>query len=332
MPECAARWESRDLKDAVIKDMPGTGEMTTSTGRMLRSIAKTAREIHPGFSIAAVKRRVCFICRAVSHRRLLKEFCARMARISTNGGIQLRSDVFGVTEWPYINKDWDVAERLDRIARHYEFLASSACRSLCMDPTDLLRLVDLSHVSSGCQIVIDRAHWFKREGELLLNLFKDDLRVASIAFIFGAENGLSAIFVGAVQGIHKGVPAEQSLEIFKTLTKEFEGLRPRSLLLEVLRMIGNALGVKTLFAVADENRHHHHRYFGAADPAKLGTNYNEIWIEHGGTPSTLSGFYDIPMNPRRKELAEIPAKKRAMYRRRYAILEEIQHSVATGVR
>lgn len=299
-----------------------------STSQLMRLIVRTAREMHPGLSPVAVKRRACFIYRAFTYRRLLQGFCLRLAQASSAGRNFLRSDVLGVTEWPYINNAWDVAERLDRIAGHYEFIASKSRPLLCLEPCDAMRIVDLSNISSNCQIVIDRAPWFKREGELVLNLFKKDLRVASLAFAFGAQDRVPVIFIGGIQGIHKGVSKEESLEIFKDLTKEFEGLRPRSLLMEILKMIGNCLHVKRLLAIADENRHHHHRYFGTTHAASLSANYNEIWLEHEGTPSSVPGFYEIPIQAHRKEVTEIPAKKRAMYRRRYTILADIEQAVA----
>jgi uncharacterized protein VirK/YbjX len=317
------------VQDSVIKGVSGTGGEAAGTGQLLRLIVQTAREIHPGVSVVALKRRAWFVCRALTYRRLLREFCVRVAHASSVVRSAPRSDVLGVTEWPYLNNAWSVAERLDRIASHYEFLASCSGTLLCLDPRDALRLVDLSALSGDCAIVIDRAHWFKREGELVLNLFKSDLRVASLVFTLGSQDGVRAIFVGAMQGIHQGVSSERSLAIFKELTKEFEGLRPRSLLVETLKMIGNRLHISRLLAVADENRHHHHKYFGATHPAKLSANYNEIWIEHGGVPSTVVGFYEIPLAPHRKDVAEIPARKRAMYRRRYAILTQIEQEIAS---
>lgn len=316
------------MQESVISEARTTVETAPSTSQLLRLIVKAAREIHPGISPVALKRKAFFGYRALSYRKHLKAFCLRLANTSTEGRGAPRSDVFGVTEWPYINTAWDVPERLQQIANHYELLASRSSGLLKLEPRDALPLVDLSKISESCAVVIDRAHWFKREGELVLNLFKKDLRVLSLVFTFGVQDGQQTIFVGAIQGIHDRVSKEESLEIFRELTKEFDGLRPRSLLLEILRIIGNRLQITRILAVADENRHHRHRYFGGAQAAKLGANYNEIWIEHGGVPSTVPGFYEIPLLPHRKELTEIPAKKRAMYRRRYTMLGEIEQEVA----
>jgi uncharacterized protein VirK/YbjX len=256
----------------------------------------------------------------------------RLTKASPNGRLPVLVDVVGVVEWPYLNNSWTVAQRLDRIATHYEMLASLSRSLLALDKRTAVRLVDLSKFSAHCEVLIDRPQWLKREGELVLNLFRDSIRVASMPFMLTIEDDAPAIIIGGTQGIHRGISTEESLQIFRDLTKDFEGLRPRSLLIDILRMIANTLEIKRLLAVADENRHHRHRYFGPEQQAKLSVNYNEIWAEHGGSASTIPGFYELPVQRIRRELAEVPAKKRAMYRRRYDMLTEIEAEVASTVR
>ena len=273
-----------------------------------------------------------FICRALKYRPLVRQFWMRLKRTSSNGRPPVTAEALGVIEWPYLNNGWTVTERLDRIATHYELLATNSAALLPLDKRTAMLLVDLHRYSAGCRIIIDRAPWFKREGELVLNLFRETFRVASLAFILGKQHGAPALFIGAIQGINRGVSSEESLEVFRNLTKDFEGVRPKSLLLDIVRMLANELGVKALFAVADENRHHRHRYFGTDAQTKLAANYNEAWIEHGGTLSAVPGFYELPVRASRKQIADVPAKKRAMYRRRYAMLAEIEVEVAATVK
>lgn len=302
------------------------------TTEVLRLITGAAQTIHGGASLRSAKRRIVFVCRALKYRRLLQEFWSRLVTVSINGRLPVTVDAIGVTEWPYLNNAWGVAERLDRIAKHYEVLASTSNTLLGLDRRTAVQVVDLSRFSPGCEVIIDRSLWFRREGELVLNLFRETLRVTSLAFVLGVQNGVPAIFIGAIQGINRGVSSEESLEVFRNLTKEFEGLRPKSLLVDIMRMIASELGIKMLLAVADENRHHRHRYFGPDEQAKLAANYNEVWTDHGGSLSAVLGFYELPVKALRKELADIPAKKRAMYRRRYTMLAQIEQEVANNVR
>ena len=314
------------------KRIPINRTTIPSTGEILRLIVRAALEIHPGISPSKIKRKIYLIYRAFRHRSLLSKYYARMSRPELNEIIPVASDIVLLITAPYINKAWNVVQRLDRMANHYELLVSLSTKLVAVNRTTPLTLVDLSMISNESRIVMDRAPWFKREGELVLNLFKGELRVASIAFIFGIHDGEPTIIIGAIQGIHSGISADESLLIYKTLTKDFEGLRPRSLLLDVLKTIGDTLGIKKLLAVSDENRQHRHEYYGVVGASKLATNYNTIWAEHGGSQSVVPEFYEIPLKLVRREPDEIPSRKRAMYRRRYDILDRIQREIAIRVR
>ena len=312
-----------------MRQVPAAG---VTTSDVLRLIGSAAQRIHGGSSPRALKRKTLFICRALRHRLLLQRFWTRLLNAAPHGRLPVTADVLGVTEWPYLNNTWDVAERLERIARHYELLAATSTVLFGLDKRTAVQVVDLSRFSPDCRIIIDRPVWFKREGELVLNLFRESLRVASLAFILGTQGGEPAIFIGALQGINRGVSSEESLEIFRSLTKDFDGLRPKSLLVDIMQMIASGLGIRLLLAVADENRHHRHTYFGPEERTKLAANYDEIWTEHGGSRSAIAGFYQLPLRAVRKDLAEVPAKKRAMYRRRYSMLAEVENEIADTLR
>lgn len=208
------------------------------------------------------------------------------------------------------------------LASHYEVITKSCPQLLLFGRNESLVLSDLSEYSAGCSLVLDRPTWFMREGELVLNLFQGDLRIASIAFTLCRTDTELCIFIGAVQGIHKGVESDLSLSIYRDLTKDFEGLRPRSFLIEVIKYLALNLGVEKIYAVGDGYRHHRHPYFGTEKAQDLAANYDVIWLEHGATPSQREDFFEIPMEPSRKPLDSIVAKKRAMYRRRYELLDD----------
>jgi len=253
----------------------------------------------------------------------LKLFCGRMSSaLGTSGVEKLGGDCVGVVHWPYISKSWSPKNKLSVLASHYEVVSKSCPQLLLLGRSDRLLLSDLSEFAAGCSLVLDRPFWFMREGELVLNLFQGDLRIASIAFTLCRTDTELCIFIGAVQGIHKGVESELSLSIYRDLTKDFEGLRPRSFLIEVIKYIAINIGVEKIYAVGDGYRHHRHPYFGAHKALELAANYDVIWLEHGATPSEREDFFEIPMMLSRKPLDSIASKKRAMYRRRYELLDD----------
>ena len=183
-----------------------------------------------------------------------------------------------VVHSPYIHNHWGVQERFNVISSHYKIIRTMPCILNLVDGQPKV-LLDLNQYSPGTFITLDKAKWFVREGELVLNIFKDDLRMMSIAFTFSKINSELVVYIGAIQGKQSSA---ETLSILKELSKSFEGLRPADLLLEILRMMASALGVSKILAVSDENRHHRHKHFSHSQTNLLKTNYNEKWLGKSG--------------------------------------------------
>ena len=279
--------------------------------RLIRDVAN----INYGFkSIKAIKKTLIFYFMAYKNKQ---EICNFLYITSNIKGLVFNNNKLGVIEWPYIHNHWDAKTRLEKIATHYEIIQKSNLGLMPTKEDFYCIIADLNHISKDVTIAVDQAPWFVREGELVINVFKADLRIASIAFALGLHDGEKVAFLGAVQGIHQGVPAKESLDIYRELTKDFEGLRPRSLLLEVLKVVLNKLEVTKMFAVSEQNRHHRHAYFGSDENTIFKTDYNIFWEEHNGILNTATGFYELPLQLSIKDLADIPSKKRSMYKKRY---------------
>lgn len=286
-------------------------------------LLKSVFSLHAGYSLRALKNKLELLVLIGQNWSGLNVFLGRMSNALGKSGVEkLGGDCVGVVHWPYISKNWNAQDRLGVLASHYEVITKSCPQLLLFGRTESLVLSDLSAFSAGCFLVLDRPTWFMREGELVLNLFQGDLRIASIAFTLCRTDTELCIFIGAVQGIHKGVESDLSLSIYRDLTKDFEGLRPRSFLIEVIKYLAINLGVEKIYAVGDGYRHHRHPYFGTEKAQELAANYDVIWLEHGATPSEREDFFEIPMEPSRKPLDSIASKKRAMYRRRYELLDD----------
>ncbi|MFJ4456088.1 DUF535 family protein [Pseudomonas sp. NPDC089392] len=298
-----------------------------------KAIVKSVFVLHPGYSLRALRNKLRLTLLIARNWRELKGYLDRLGNTLGRERFQhLGEDCIGLVQWPYISKSWEAQTRFDALASHYEVVTQCCQPLLLLSRDDTRLLADLTPYSPNCTLVLDRAFWFMREGELVLNLFQGDLRVASLAFTLSrSEHGL-CMFIGAVQGIHKGVDSETSLDIYRVLTKDFEGLRPRSLLIEAARHIAQRLGVTRLYAVGDGYRHHRHPYFGRDKAEELLGNYDVIWQEHGAIPSEREDFFNIPLFGSRTPLEQIAAKKRAMYRRRYELLDGIFAQVDSAVR
>lgn len=282
-----------------------------------------ARSIYQPLSLRNMIGIIKFIFAAKKYKSEISSFNARLEALN----IPITKEMLGTVEWPYIHNEWDVAKKLNTIATHYELLSRSNPKLTQISSSIRVEICNLDHMSKAVVVGIDYATWFTREGELVINIFRNKLRVASMAFTLARYNNDTVAYVGAVQGIHGGVPAEESLDIYKQLTKEFFGLRPRSLLLEVLKVVAHKLGVKKIFGVTEQNRHHRHQYFGNDQNTEFKNNYNPFWEEHNGVINDDIGFYEIPMDPAIKDISEIAAKKRGQYRRRYEFIASLEDAV-----
>lgn len=214
--------------------------------------------------------------------------------------------------WPYQCAAWAPAEQIRRIAEHFE--AVERIPGLSLAPDDKLQLLDLSEYSPDTFVILDRAKWLSREGHLSLNLFKRNFRAFSVSFSLrdGPEREL---FIGGIQGRQ----VDNILGLYRDWTKDFHRLRPRDLILELLRLFARAINVQRISAVADAHKIARHRYFGGK---AAGINYDEIWLDRGGERTEPSHFV-LPAEPQRRKLVDVSSKKRGMYRKRYAMLDEI---------
>lgn len=227
-----------------------------------------------------------------------------------------RPETLGVIIWPYQCSTWSAKTRLNQIVEHYNAIENLTFR---IDfPLDgALNLLDLTDVYESLHIVLDQPKWFLREGQLVINLFLGKVRILSLAFSFARESDKVVAYVGAIQGRS----FDWLLDTNREITKAMHGMRPRDFLFEQFRTFCRTLGVSKIYAVSDASRHHRNKYFDSKTKSKAFTvNYDEIWIERGGV-LVDSDFYAFSLTPLKKNLEEVPSKKRSMYRRRYEFLK-----------
>lgn len=260
-----------------------------------------------------------FITKAKISRSNLKHFRARMTSVN----VPVTNAMIGVVEWPYIHNQWDTKTRLNAIASHYEVLDKRLPDLMDIHLDKMLPLFQFDERYENISVILDRPNWFIREGEIVINLVQKDLRIASIAFTLSQKAGKVIAYLGAVQGIHSGISTDQSLETYKRLTKLFYGLRPKTLLLEILKSYLKLLGVSQFYGVADQHRHHRHKYFGFNQNSYFKSDYNLFWEEHGGYLNQRTGFYQLDMKPAIREIDTIPSKKRSQYKKRNALVASL---------
>jgi len=246
-----------------------------------------------------------------------------VGRMSTHTGFGNLAEVakkderfFGVLIWPLIDARWEVDRRLAELQRHYQEVASIGSL-LDLLPGESKTMLRLDDVNPALNLRIERPPWFTREGQLTLSIFYEDQRVYSVAFLLSKAYGQRVAYVGAVQGVKQ---ADDS-DLYKTITKDAHGLRPRDLVISLFLVLCESLGVREVLAVQDRYRQHRHSYFGPSGNPKVFADYDEIWKEHGSFLN-LNGLHSLPPGVRMKPMESIPSKKRSVYRKRYHFLNE----------
>ena len=232
-----------------------------------------------------------------------------------------RPEVIGLVVAPFINARWGARTRLNSFLSQFDYLQELGLR-FDFDISQSIELPKIEALGDDYLIVLDKPKWFQREGLLTLNIFRENIRLFSLAFSFDDVDGKRTVIIGALQGRR----IEGALDEYRQLTKLAHGLRPRDLLIDCLRMIAAAVGAERIIAVSDACRHHRHAFFGQDPKRELPLNYDEIWRDRGGE-EIGGGFFELPLERQQRPLEEVSAKKRSMYRQRYAMLDAMEKDI-----
>ncbi len=134
------------------------------------------------------------------------------------------------------------------------------------------------------------------------------------------STGDLAMWIGAMQGSN----VEDSRELIKLLTKKCHAYRTKNLILYATQAVARALGLKKIFAVTNYGYYanNHVRL-----DRKLKTSFGDFWAECGGVLTSDKRFFELPLVEPRKSYEEIPVRKRAVYKRRFELLDGLDAAV-----
>ena len=280
-----------------------------------------AREIYPGWTVRALKSKLGLVLGCVKARHELSALLDRPQHAALIHELKERPEILGFVQWPYLHAGWSLTQRFEALSQHRQAVCTDM-RALNVDVARTLVVADLSNVSPGLRLIVDQAPWCLREGSLVFNQFLGEERMMSLAFSFGWRNGERVAYVGSVQGSN----IDSALSKYRDIAKNLQGMRSRDFLVKSFQFLMYHLGVTQVLCVQDSQRHHRHAYFGINKGDKLHLNYDEIWLEHAGE-STPDGFYRLPPLPNVRPIDEIAAKNRALYRRRYEMMDKLSNDI-----
>ncbi|GAB3775748.1 VirK/YbjX family protein [Ramlibacter monticola] len=266
-----------------------------------------------------------FLLNALMRPAVLQRYATSASSSSLRAYVSERPEVCGALIWPYQCASWSAAERFARIESHFSVL-DTAPEQFRFGTSARVLLADLTDRSQGARLILDQPKWLFREGLLALSIFLDEDRAYSLSFSLQRQGTETQVFVGGLQGRRSA----DALAQYRRLTHDFQGLRPRDLLIDMLKACVSVLGVARILAVADEHRYFRHPYFGHNPHPDVLTNYDEIWSERGGQRVAPTHF-ELPLAPSARPLDEVPSRKRALYRRRNEMLGSLFRRVQDSV-
>lgn len=132
------------------------------------------------------------------------------------------------------------------------------------------------------------------------------------------------LFVGAVQGGTVGA-GFGALDHIQAATRDLHGMRPPFFLFEVLRTLAQTWGVQSISGIAARYQPKNWAKRRARREVRFG--YDAYFQDLGGERAD-DGNWAVPVQAAERSLEEIPSRKRAMYRRRFAMLRALRASVA----
>jgi uncharacterized protein VirK/YbjX len=166
----------------------------------------------------------------------------------------------------------------------------------------------------------------RKEGLLSVGMSWNHQSLYQIMFWLNQDkSGEDALWIGAMQGPNM----ENAKDIIKDVTKRSFRYRTKNLILYMTMAIARALDVKHIYAVSNEGYYANNH---VRRDRKLKTDFGSFWEEAGGYVTDDPRFYEIPLVEPRKTMDEVPTRKRAVYRKRFAFLDEVDEQIANSMK
>lgn len=213
----------------------------------------------------------------------------------------------------YLSTRLDCSERLAALQSHYTTVIAAGLAPLvaraASGPVEMCRLQSRDGLY---RIELRAAGVLCREGELIFQLMHEDTLLYSVACSFLRDGGRSMLGVGCLQG----VPGPHAQDGVREATRALHGMRPKNLLMRVVRQFGHDHGCAGLILVGNANR----VVTTSMRKGKVHADYDSLWLELGAI-ARADGDFHLGCDPLRAlDLSEIASKKRSEAKKRHDML------------
>lgn len=209
----------------------------------------------------------------------------------------------------YMNNRWSMVQRLRAVREHYGFAVARFPKPL-FESLYRQREVHVGRLvlrdGSGLSLLLKAPTIRGREGELSLSLTDDSGLQISYATLSFLDDGRTVI-IGCLQGAANNA----GRDVIRELTRQCHGLRPKNLLLSMIRSLAESMGTQRVLGIGNEA----HPF---ASRNKIKADYDGFWQENGGVADG-QGFYAMPVHEPERCESTVESKRRSEFRRREAL-------------
>ena len=220
---------------------------------------------------------------------------------------------------PYITNSFKMKEKVKIIISSYTFLNTHFNKIFLLElyKNGICKICEIEGKNSEKLIFYFKIYTdFEKEGEF--NIICENQEGEQFSKLTFAINE-KKIIIGGLQGMQKNGNTE---EIKKT-TKNFYGVFPKRLVIEVLYSLFPSYDK---IAVGNKGHIYLSLRYKFKKSRKINADYDEFW-ESLSSEKLDNIFWTLPTKILRKSIKDIPSKKRSQYTNKYRILDELNGKV-----
>lgn len=218
----------------------------------------------------------------------------------------------------YLSKSLSCQQRVALLVDHYRFILQQGWGKLMVDAAQDAVLLGSLPGKAGSLYHLHLSSLFRmdREGEMVLQLTHGGEMLYTVVFTFFGCRTRAPMDVGVRIGCIQGPKGEESLRRVREATRDLHGMRPKFLMLRLVRQLAWEHGCRSMILVGNDNRAVHH---SAKKNGRLLADYNGFWQELGAQ-ARRDGDFELPCeNLPPLMLDEIASKKRSEARKRHEL-------------
>lgn len=236
--------------------------------------------------------------------------------------------VFSRLQWPYLSCKFRTSDKISALRNHYSFVLERL-------PEAILERFARAEPWPLAVIPLDgdetlslalRFGLYEKEGELSISLRSEATRewICSLSFTVLAWNAQRReILVAGIQGHDFNDEKARTVR----MTRGMRGMRPKAAVLFALQQLAMEWDMTALRAVGNGS----HIYRSLRKRREIQSDYDVFWTESSGVLRD-DELFDLPVVPPVRDVAELKANKRSMYRQRYAMLDDLAPKIREAVR